>query len=192
MRKQQLKERFNQFDTDGSGTLSPSEFLAVLRRHNDVYGDGLSIEDARDIIDSFDQNDDGQLSIEEFIEAMGLDDDEEENEDEEEVVEELDNDMDDEVFHEDETEEQFSEDEEEEHKVDRTRRKIRTESPAKDGPITKVKRKRLDSGIQSKKVSVKSRKTASKKKVNTRKASERKVKTRRVVTYSDKFEDDDS
>ena len=124
--------------------------------------------------------------------SIDLDDDEEENEDEEEVVEELDNDMDDEVFHEDETEEQFSEDEEEEHKVVRTRRKIRTESPAKDGPITKVKRKRLDSGIQSKKVSVKSRKTASKKKVNTRKASERKVKTRRVVTYSDKFEDDDS
>ena len=125
---------------------------------------------------------------------IDLDDEEEEKEEveEDEVVEELDDDVDDDVFHEDETDEQFPEDEEEEHKVVRTRRKIRTKSPAEDGPITKVKRKRLDSGIQSKKVSVKTRKTASKKKVNTRKAPERKVKTRRVVTYSDKFEEDDS
>lgn len=125
---------------------------------------------------------------------IDLDDEEEEKEEveEDEVVEELDDDVDDDVFHEDETDEQVPEDEEEEHKVVRTRRKIRTKSPAEDGPITKVKRKRLDSGIQSKKVSVKTRKTASKKKVNTRKAPERKVKTRRVVTYSDKFEEDDS
>ena len=41
--------------------------------------------------------------------------------------------------------------------------KFEPKSPAEDGPITKVKRKRLDSGIQSKKVSVKTRKTASKK-----------------------------
>ncbi len=118
--------------------------------------------------------------------------DEYEEVDEEEVVEEFDDNMDNEAFHEDETEEQFSEDEEQGQKVVGTRRKIRTKPPAEDGPITKVKRKRLDSGIQSKKVSVKTRKTVSKKKVKTRKASERKVKTRRVVTYSDKFEDEDS
>ena len=129
---------------------------------------------------------------------IDLDDEEDEDADEyeeveeEEVVEEFDDNMDNEAFHEDENEEQFSKDEEQEDKVVVTRRKIRTKSPAEDGPITKVKRKRLDSGIQSKKVSVKTRKTVSKKKVKTRKASERKVKTRRVVTYSDKFEDEDS
>lgn len=128
---------------------------------------------------------------------IDLDDEEDEDADEyeeveeEEVVEEFDDNMDNEAFHEDENE-QFSKDEEQEDKVVVTRRKIRTKSPAEDGPITKVKRKRLDSGIQSKKVSVKTRKTVSKKKVKTRKASERKVKTRRVVTYSDKFEDEDS
>jgi len=124
---------------------------------------------------------------------IDLDDEEDEYEEveEEEVVEEFDDNMDNEAFHEDENE-QFSKDEEQEDKVVVTRRKIRTKSPAEDGPITKVKRKRLDSGIQSKKVSVKTRKTVSKKKVKTRKASERKVKTRRVVTYSDKFEEDDS
>tara|TARA_Y100000766_G_scaffold157773_1_gene135570 strand:- start:424 stop:2628 length:2205 start_codon:yes stop_codon:yes gene_type:complete len=124
---------------------------------------------------------------------IDLDDEEDEYEEveEEEVVEEFDDNMDNEAFHEDENE-QFSKDEEQEDKVVVTRRKIRTKSPAEDGPITKVKRKRLDSGIQSKKVSVKTRKTVSKKKVKTRKASERKVKTRRVVTYSDKFEDEDS
>tara|TARA_B100000902_G_scaffold394329_1_gene450431 strand:- start:679 stop:1809 length:1131 start_codon:yes stop_codon:yes gene_type:complete len=124
--------------------------------------------------------------------SLGLNIDIEDEDEDEDVVEDKDDDMDNEIFQDEETEEQFSDGEEEEHEVVRTRRKIRAENPAQDGPITKVKRKRLDSGIQSKKVSVKTRKTTSKKKVKTRKASERKVKTRRVVTYSDKLEEGDS
>jgi len=54
-----------------------------------------------------------------------------------------------------------------------------------------VKRKRLDTGVQSKKVQVRKRKTSSKKKIEQQQPAGRKVKTRRVVTYADKVGNDD-
>lgn len=63
------------------------------------------------------------------------------------------------------------------------RRKARN-IPADDGPITKVKRRRLDSGMSPQKSEVQPRK-ASKKKIIPNDGTT-KVKKRRVVTYSDK------
>ena len=98
-----------------------------------------------------------------------------------------------------------SDDEEEEHQdaSQSTRRKVRRKPkqkeeeetpviarrkarnvPADDGPITKVKRRRLDSGMSPQKSKVEPRK-ASKKKIVPNEGTT-KVKKRRVVTYSDK------
>lgn len=64
------------------------------------------------------------------------------------------------------------------------RRKAKQSPPGTDGPITKVKRKRLDSVVsEPKKVSKK--KTVSKKKVVEESKIKKVIKKRRVVTYSD-------
>ena len=71
-----------------------------------------------------------------------------------------------------------------EEKPVRTRRKSVRPNTSSDGPITTVKRRRLDSNIaQPKEIS--KRKTASKKKVVKEAPAKKKVKTRRVVTYAD-------
>jgi len=64
------------------------------------------------------------------------------------------------------------------------RRKAKSIQYGIDGPITKVKRKRLDSGI-SKSDSIEEKTRASKRKVVTKPQTDEAVKTRRVVTYSD-------
>ncbi|MBT3476571.1 MAG: hypothetical protein HN458_01320 [Euryarchaeota archaeon] len=67
----------------------------------------------------------------------------------------------------------------------RTRRKSVRPNTTSDGPITTVKRRRLDSNVtQTKEVT--KRKTAAKKKVVTQAPATKKVKTRRVVTYANK------
>lgn len=64
------------------------------------------------------------------------------------------------------------------------RRKAKSIPYNTDGPITKVKRKRLDSNI-SKSVSTGDKARVSKRKVATKTQTDEVVKTRRVVTYSD-------
>ena len=64
------------------------------------------------------------------------------------------------------------------------RRKAKSIQYGIDGPITKVKRKRLDSGI-SESDSTGEKTRASKRKVVTKPQTDEVVKTRRVVTYSD-------
>ena len=58
--------RFELFDTDKSGTLSPAELKAILTR-----GEGIiDHESADQIIAEFDADGDGQISIEEFIQMI--------------------------------------------------------------------------------------------------------------------------
>ena len=61
-----LRTLFNLFDRDGSGTLDAEELLEILTRGSD----GLSLADAKEIVDSFDENKDGVLSVDEFVKAM--------------------------------------------------------------------------------------------------------------------------
>ena len=56
-----LRTLFATFDTDGSGTLDAEELLAILTRG----ASGLSLEDAKEIVDDFDENKDGVLSVDE-------------------------------------------------------------------------------------------------------------------------------
>ena len=71
----------------------------------------------------------------------------------------------------------------------RSRRKAVSRAVAAEGPITTVKRKRLDSGIKPIDERPKKKKAARKK--ITKGASPKPVKTRRVVTHSDKVSDED-
>ena len=71
-----------------------------------------------------------------------------------------------------------------ETKVVKSRRKAVKKVASRDGPITKVKRRRLDSDVVASE-DTPIRKTASKKKVVKETPTTKKVKTRRVVTYSD-------
>ena len=61
-----LRTLFNLFDRDGSGTLDAEELLEILTRGSG----GLSLADAKEIVDSFDENKDGVLSVDEFVKAM--------------------------------------------------------------------------------------------------------------------------
>lgn len=68
---------FKIFDTDRSGTIDASEFMNLLTRKSS-FGDGLSEEDAQEIIDDFDTDGDGVLDFDEFctaVKSMGLLDD---------------------------------------------------------------------------------------------------------------------
>ena len=47
-----LRTLFNLFDRDGSGTLDAEELLEILTRGSG----GLSLADAKEIVDSFDEN----------------------------------------------------------------------------------------------------------------------------------------
>ena len=66
-----LEAAFAVFDEDGSGSLSKDEVLKVLTRMTSA-GSELSEKDAEDFIAQFDRNNDGVLSINEFITAMGV------------------------------------------------------------------------------------------------------------------------
>ena len=67
--RDKLKAAFLAFDVDASGTLSRDEFAAVLKRTTSE-GKEMSDEDVQDLLEMFDENEDGVLSISEFIDAM--------------------------------------------------------------------------------------------------------------------------
>ena len=70
-----VRKAFALFDTDGSGTLTAEECLAILTRgasEEEKEMMGMSVEDAQEIIDDFDTNGDGVLSIDEFAEAFDM------------------------------------------------------------------------------------------------------------------------
>ena len=62
---------FTLMDTDGSGTLTPEECIAILTRKGG--GAPLSLEAAQRFVAMFDANKDGVLDYEEFCTAMGQD-----------------------------------------------------------------------------------------------------------------------
>ena len=64
-----LWKSFQQFDVDGSGTLTPDEVVAILTRA--AGGRPMTIEDAEQFIGLFDVNGDGKLDYGEFCTAMG-------------------------------------------------------------------------------------------------------------------------
>jgi hypothetical protein len=147
--------------------------IAIIRKYNSL-GMNLEIDDDDD--DGDDDFDEQQK--EESIEDVLTDEkDEDEVEDNEYNLESINDEQD--------------TDEDADTEVVRTRRKTRTQSTANNSPAKKVKRKRLDTGVQSKKVQVRKRKTSSKKKIEQQQPAGRKVKTRRVVTYADKVGNDD-
>lgn len=68
--KAEIAKAFALFDTDSSGKLSVQEILAILTRSS--TGSALSLEDAQEIIDIFDEDDDGELDLNEFVEAFAM------------------------------------------------------------------------------------------------------------------------
>lgn len=124
------------------------------------------------------------LDVEDEVESGTISDDETDYEEEDDEVQK--------------TEEGYSEEhditadglrEQSADKPVKARRKAVQKVAPKDGPITKVKRRRLDS-IAATSEELPRRKTASKKKVVRDAPTQRKVKTRKVVTYSDKNDED--
>ena len=70
-----IANAFKVFDTDGSGTLTAAECLAILTRgasDEEREAMGMTEEDAQEIIDDFDTNGDGVLSIDEFAAAFDM------------------------------------------------------------------------------------------------------------------------
>ena len=63
--KAAIRRAFQLFDTDGDGALSVEEMQAVLKRPGG--GGLLSDEDVQNVINDFDQNGDGVLQYEEFV-----------------------------------------------------------------------------------------------------------------------------
>ena len=57
---------FRVFDKDGSGTVSQQELMAVLCN----VGDTLTEDEVRDLMTSFDTDQDGQLSFDELKNLM--------------------------------------------------------------------------------------------------------------------------
>ena len=68
-KQSKLEAAFRTFDVDGSGTLSNTEFRDVLLRDTGL-GAALTIADVERLIVLFDENDDGELNLSEFIKAM--------------------------------------------------------------------------------------------------------------------------
>mmetsp|Transcript_7107 Transcript_7107/g.14522 ORF Transcript_7107/g.14522 Transcript_7107/m.14522 type:complete len:226 (-) Transcript_7107:109-786(-) len=65
MDEEALRTAFLAFDSDGNGTLDPSEAIAILTRPG--TGTTLSLADAEALIAEFDSDGDGKMSIGEFI-----------------------------------------------------------------------------------------------------------------------------
>lgn len=65
MDEETLRSAFNAFDTDGDGTLDPTEAIAILTRPG--TGLALSLADAEALIAEFDSDGDGKMSVAEFI-----------------------------------------------------------------------------------------------------------------------------
>eukprot|EP00966_Prymnesium_polylepis_P316178 7305542-Prymnesium_polylepis.1 len=78
----QLFDAFELFDVDNDGRLSVTEMLALLTRPGSG-NTALTLEDAQEVVDRFDQDGDGMLDLDEFVKAFAGDlEDEDEDEDE--------------------------------------------------------------------------------------------------------------
>ena len=64
MDEETLRSAFSAFDTDGDGTLDPTEAIAILMRPG--TGQALSLADAEALIAEFDSDGDGKMSVAEF------------------------------------------------------------------------------------------------------------------------------
>ena len=68
--KAKLRNAFKCFDVDNSGTLSADEFLKLLTHSSASSGsNGLTIEDAQEILKGCDKNGDGILQLDELCEG---------------------------------------------------------------------------------------------------------------------------
>lgn len=65
-----LKECFEAFDADNSGTIDAAELKEILTREGG--GHPLSEADCQEIIDDFDVNHDGVLDFDEFVKAWNF------------------------------------------------------------------------------------------------------------------------
>ncbi len=65
--EKEMKEAFDLFDEDGSGTISREELMAALK----VVQTDVSEPQLREMIDAIDVNKDGVISFEEFKEMLG-------------------------------------------------------------------------------------------------------------------------
>merc|ERR1712110_1192173 len=63
---QEYKSAFDMFDTDGSGDISCTELVSVMTQ----LGKAASEEDARAMIQTVDENGDGEIDFREFINMM--------------------------------------------------------------------------------------------------------------------------
>ena len=84
-----LREAFSCFDLDNSGTLTSQEMLALLTRTGSKNTE-LTLDDARTIVEGFDEDGNGVLSIDEFIRAYGggSDDDDDDDDDDNDDMDE--------------------------------------------------------------------------------------------------------
>ena len=70
--EEKLRCAFDEFDVDADGKLGADEFMRILTRPGSARR--LSLDEAQELIDMIDKDDDGRLSVEEYIEgwpAMG-------------------------------------------------------------------------------------------------------------------------
>ena len=70
MRREDILAAFKLFDKDGSGYIDKSELYDILTYKGSGRSVGIGDQMARDIIEEFDKNGDGVLSVEEFAEAL--------------------------------------------------------------------------------------------------------------------------
>ena len=63
---EEYREAFNLFDKDGSGSISPDEFIKVLKN----LGQKVTKDEARKICEELDQDGSGSVEFEEFVSYM--------------------------------------------------------------------------------------------------------------------------
>ena len=61
--REEILKMFREYDTDGSGTIAPSEIKQVMAS----YGQQMTDEQVQDLISEADTDGDGKISIEEFV-----------------------------------------------------------------------------------------------------------------------------